>query len=185
MRVLVAYATRHGSTAGIAERIGARLSGAGHDVDVRRVEEVADVEPFDAVVLGAAAYMYHWLKPAGAFATRHRERLAQMPLWLFSSGPIGRDRVDKHGRDVLQASRPREFDRLATALRPRGEQVFFGAWDANAPAVGIADRFMHLLPKSARNAMPSGDFREWDAIDAWADSIAAELAAGPQTSSPR
>ena len=61
MRVLVAYATRHGATAGIAERVAAALTAAGLSAEARPVEDVRDVEPYDAVVLGGAAYMFHWL----------------------------------------------------------------------------------------------------------------------------
>ena len=107
MRVLVAYATRHGATAGIAERVAAALTAAGLSAEARPVEAVKDVEPYDAVVLGGAAYMFHWLKPAVTFCRRHRKELAARPVWLFSSGPLGTDLVDKDGKDVLETSRPR------------------------------------------------------------------------------
>ena len=177
MRVLVAYATRHGATAGIAERIAAALIAAGLSAEARTVEEVEDVEPFDAVVLGGAAYMFHWLKPAMTFSRRHRKELAARPVWLFSSGPLGTDLVDKKGKNVLQASRPKEFDELTKLLHPQGEQVFFGAYDPDAPPVGLGERFVQHMP-AARAALPAGDFRDWPAIDAWAARIAAELGAG-------
>ncbi len=176
MRILVAYATRHGATAGIAERIAAALRAAGMSAEARPVADVKDVEPYDAVVLGGAAYMFHWLKPAVTFARRHRKELAARPLWLFSSGPLGTDRVDKDGKDVLQTTRPKEFDELAKLLHPRGEQVFFGAYDPDAPPIGLGERFMQHMP-AARDALPAGDFRDWPAIEAWAARIAAELGA--------
>ena len=177
MRVLVAYATRHGATAGIAERIAAALTAAGLSAEARPVENVTDVGPYDAVVLGGAAYMFRWLKPAVAFARRHSEELAARPVWLFSSGPLGTDLVDKDGRNVLEATRPKEFGELATLLHPRGEQVFFGAYDPDGPAVGLGERFVQHMP-AARAALPAGDFRDWPAIDAWAAHIAAELGGG-------
>ncbi len=177
MRVLVAYATRHGATAGIAERVAAALTAAGLSAEARPVEDVTDLGPYDAVVLGGAAYMFHWLKPAVMFARRHRKELAARPVWLFSSGPLGTDLVDKDGKNVLQTSRPKEFDELTKLLHPRGEQVFFGAYDPDAPPVGLGERFIQHMP-AARAAMPSGDFRDWPAIDAWAAQIAAELGAG-------
>ena len=179
MKVLVAYATRHGATAGIAERIAAALTTAGLSAEARPVEDVKDVGCFDAVVLGGAAYMFHWLKPAVLFSRRYRKELAARPVWLFSSGPLGTDLVDKDGKNVVEASRPREFDELATLLHPRGEQVFFGAYDPDAPPAGLRERFVKHVP-AARAAMPAGDFRDWPAIDAWAAQIAAELAAGEQ-----
>ena len=176
MRVLVVYATRHGATAGIAERIAAALNAAGLSADVRPVEEVEGVERYDAVVLGGAAYMFHWLKPAVTFARRHRKELAARPVWLFSSGPLGTDLEDKEGRNVLETTRPKEFDELSQLLHPRGEQVFFGAYDPDARPVGLAERFVQHMP-AARDAFPAGDFRDWPAIDAWAAQIAAELGA--------
>ena len=177
MRVLVAYATRHGATAGIAERIAAALTAAGLSAEARPVEEVEHVEPYDAVVLGGAAYMFRWLKPALTFARRHRKELAARLVWLFSSGPLGTELVDKDGKNVLEASRPREFDELTKLLHPRGEQVFFGAYDPDAPPVGLGERLVQRMP-AARAAVPAGDFRDWPAIDAWAAEIGTELTAG-------
>lgn len=180
MNVLVAYASRHGATAGIAERIGERLRSAGLTVDVRPVKEVRDVKPYDAVVVGAAAYMFHWLKDATGFVKRNRAALAERPTWLFSSGPIGTDRIDKDGKDVVEASNPKEFPELIATIRPRGSEIFFGAWDPDAPPVGMAERLFQLMPVP-KESLPAGDFRDWPAIEAWADGIAASLGATPTT----
>jgi menaquinone-dependent protoporphyrinogen oxidase len=173
MKVLVAYATRHGATAGIAERIAGTLTDRGHPAGLHTVEEVESIEGYDAVVLGGAAYMFHWLRPATGFAHRHHEELAAMPVWLFSSGPLGTDAVDEKGRDVRETTRPREFDELAELLSPKGEQVFFGAFDPEAEPIGVGERLTRHLP--ATRDMPAGDFRDWEAIDAWAGEIADEL----------
>ena len=118
-----------------------------------------------------------WLKDATAFVRRNRAVLADRPVWVFSSGPLGTDLVDKNGRDVLEATRPKEFAELQTSIRPRGDRVFFGAWDADAPAIGLGERMARLMP-AAKAAMPTGDFRDWPAIDAWAAQIADELRPG-------
>jgi menaquinone-dependent protoporphyrinogen oxidase len=178
MVVLVGYASRHGATVGIAERIAAGLRGAGLEVDVASVDDVDDVDRYDAFVIGGAAYMFHWLKQATRFVERHRTMLAERPVWLFSSGPLGTDLVDEHGRDVLEATRPKEFDDLQALVRPRGVRVFFGAWDPEQPPIGIGERAMRLMPKSTA-AIPAGDFRDWPAIDAWTAQIAAELGTEP------
>ena len=75
-------------------------------------------------------------------------------MWLFSSGPLGTELVDKDGKNVLEASRPREFDELKKLLHPRGEQVFFGAYDPDAPPVGLGERLVQRMP-AARAAVPA------------------------------
>ncbi len=176
MSVLVAYATRHGATRGIAERIAERLRADGLDADARPAAQVRDAARYDAFVVGSAAYMYRWLGDATTFVRRNRALLAQRPTWLFSSGPLGTDTVDKDGRDVLVVSIPKEFGELRGAIHPRDEKVFFGALDPSAKPVGLAERFMAQMPAAARDALPKGDFRDWPAIDAWADGIAREIA---------
>jgi menaquinone-dependent protoporphyrinogen oxidase len=89
---------------------------------------------------------------------------------------VGTDTVDKQGRDVLEATIPKEFPELVAAIHPRGETVFFGAMDPAAKPVGLAERFVSLMP-AAKDALPKGDFRDWPAIDAWADTIAQDLVA--------
>ena len=177
MEVLVCYASRHGATAGIAERIAGRLREADLTVDCRSVDDVDDVAGYDAFVIGAAAYMYHWLKDATRFVKRNRSILAARPVWLFSSGPIGTDLVDEDGRDVLEVTRPKEFDRLEALIEPVDTRVFFGAWNPDVPPVGVAERVVRMMP-AARKEIPAGDFRDWPAIDAWAADIAVALQAG-------
>lgn len=174
MKVLVAYATRHGATGGIAERIGSTLRQRGLDATVRPAAEVRDVDPYDAFVIGSAAYMFHWLKEASAFVRRHRSTLVTAPVWIFSSGPLGTDLVDKEGKDVRAGAEPKEFAELREMLSPRGEHIFWGAYDPDAPAVGVAEWFMKKMPAS-RDALPVGDFRNWEEIDAWAEEIASAL----------
>ena len=138
------------------------------------VDEVDDAAAYDAYVIGGAAYMFHWLKPATRFVRRHQELLTHRPVWLFASGPVGDDTVDDEGNDLLEVSRPKEFDELQLLLQPREEKIFFGKWDPDAPPVGLAERMMKFVPVG-RDALPSGDFRDWPEIDAWADQIAAAL----------
>jgi menaquinone-dependent protoporphyrinogen oxidase len=175
MNVLITYATRHGATGGIAERIAETLREAGVPAEARPVEDVTRLAGYDAVVLGGAAYMFHWLKPARTFAKQHRAELQQRPVWLFSSGPLGEDQVDEEGRDVREAARPKEFQELTEILRPRGEEVFFGAYDPEAKPVGLGERVTRMMP-AAKDALPAGDYRDWERIDAWARQIAQELA---------
>ena len=175
MKVLVVYASRHGATAGIAERIADTLTRHGLDTTIRSADQAGDVAAFGAYVVGGAAYMTHWLGEVTSFVRRNRRFLGHRPLWLFSSGPIGTELVDDKGRDVRVVSEPREFAEFRDALRPRDSRVFFGAYDPKAPPVGIVERLAQHLPASARDRIPAGDFRDWDDIDAWAERIADEL----------
>lgn len=174
MNVLVAYATRHGATAGIADRIAATLRGQGIDADAVPVADAGRVEDYDAVVIGGAAYMFHWLKDATAFAKRHQHALQERPVWLFSSGPLGTDETDEEGQDVREAARPKEFEELVQLLGPRGEQVFFGAYDPEQKPIGLGEKLTRMMPAS-KDALPAGDFRDWQRIDAWAKDIAEQV----------
>lgn len=158
MTVLVAYASKHGSTQGIAEAIGERLRERGVDAEVRPVREVDGLERYDTVVLGSAVYLGAWLKEATAFLDRHEERLRRVPLWLFSSGPTAADQ----GMDLAVSAKLRE--RL-DALGARDHHLFRAALDAKK---------LSLLERTAIKAakQPIGDFRDWTDIERWADSIA-------------
>ena len=172
MKVLVAYASKYGATEGIAERIGEVLRRRGLEVDVQRCKDLDDASGYDAYVVGSAAYMFRWRKDARKFVRRNADVLAARPVWLFSSGPVGTDRVDAKGDDVLAGAIPKEFAEFEPTISPRGTQVFFGAFQLEK--LRGVDRMAKWAPAAA---MPVGDFRDWDAIEAWAGRIADELRA--------
>jgi menaquinone-dependent protoporphyrinogen oxidase len=174
MKVLVAYASRHGATQGIAERIAETLRVAGFNADARPVASVKSLAGYDAFVIGSAAYMFHWLKEAGEFVRRNRVVLAQKPVWLFSSGPLGTEAVDAKGRDQKVAAVPKEMAELRDAVNARDHHVFFGAYERDRKLIGLGERFVSLIP-AAREALPEGDFRDWSEIEAWAAAIARDL----------
>lgn len=177
MRILVAYASRHGATRGIAERIARTLEGRGLEVTLSKADEVHGVDAYDAFVVGSAAYMNTWLKEATGFVRRHRALLASRPVWLFSSGPVGTEMVDAKGRDVVEASVPKEFAEFREAIHPRDERIFFGAYDPDEEPIGLMEKLgaPFLRMSAVREALPAGDFRDWPAIEAWADEVAAQL----------
>lgn len=179
MHVLVAYASRHGATRGIAERIAETLLVAGLDAEAQPAASIRSVAEYDAIVLGSAAYMYHWMKEATDLVHRNRGLLATKPVWLFSSGPLGTEAFDAKGRDQKLAAVPRDIAELSHEIKARDHHVFFGAYERNRRPVGLAERFVSLMPNSARDAMPFGDFRDWPEIEAWANGIAGELLAVP------
>ena len=172
MRVLVAYASRHGATQGIAERIAETLVKAGLEAAARPAATVRSLAGYDAFVIGSAAYMFKWLNEAATFVRRNQAALAAKPVWLFSSGPTGGP-LDAKGRDQKVVTVPKDAAEFAEALHARDLRIFFGAYFRDRKPVGFAERFMSLMP--AMEGVPEGDFRDWPEIEAWASGIAAEL----------
>lgn len=173
MKILVTYASTYGATEGIAGRIADRLRAAGLDVVALPVRAAGDVSEYQAFVVGSAAYFGHWLKGATEFVRDHQAVLADRPTWLFSSGPLGTEPTDAQGRDQHVAAEPKDIAEFREAIHPRDHHVFFGAMDPSK--LGLRDRAVRTLP-AGRGLLPEGDFRDWQEIDAWAATIAHELA---------
>jgi len=176
MKVLVACASKYGSTKGIADFIGEKLRQQGMQVDVQEVRSVKNAADYDAFVIGSAVYMFHWLKEAKQFLSKNSVLLINHPVWLFSSGPVGTQPKDAKGRDLLEVSGPKELDELRDLVKPRDHKVFFGALDGTrlTGTIGFAYKLARRS-QAAREAMPEGDFRNWKEIEAWAGKIAGEL----------
>jgi len=172
MRALVVYASRYGATRGIAERVAATLNESGVQAAAVPVKQAGDLGGYDAYVVGSASYMFSWLHEATDFVRHNASLLRTQPVWLFSSGPIGTQKVDEQGRDVLETSVPREIAELSQLISPRGHQVFFGAFDH--AKLGVAHRVVYAIP-ALKKVLVDGDYRDWDAIDSWARSIASTL----------
>lgn len=175
-QVMVVVASRHGATREIADRIGETLRAEGIDASVFDAHEAPSPQWADAVVIGGAAYMGKWLDEVAAYLRRYEELLAARPTWLFASGPVGDERVDKKGNDLLAP--PRFLTNAARDVAARGTRVFFGRWDPSDPPMSFAERMLRFVPVPSE-AMPVGDFRDWPAIEAWAREIARELSAKP------
>jgi menaquinone-dependent protoporphyrinogen oxidase len=163
--VLVAYATKYGATAEIAEKIGEVLRQAGVGAQVLAADRVDDLSSYGAVVLGSAVYIGRWRKEAAKFLQAHEAELAARPVWLFSSGPTGEgDPVE-----LTQGWRfPGKLQPIADRIAPRDIALFYGATDATK--LNFLERWM-LKNVGA----PAGDYRDWQAIDVWASAIAEEL----------
>jgi menaquinone-dependent protoporphyrinogen oxidase len=159
--VLVTCASLHGSTREMVEVIAEVLRARGMEVEASPVESAPDPGGYEAVVLGSAVYRGSWMREAAEFARRHRDVLAARPVWLFSSGPLGTEVEDAE-------EQPKELAELREAIGPRDHRVFFGALFKDRLDFGE-----RMMIKAVR--APEGDFRDWDAIRAWAESIATEL----------
>jgi menaquinone-dependent protoporphyrinogen oxidase len=184
-RVRVVYASRHGGTLGIASRISDVLEAQGAQVVLADAASQPDPDGFDAYLIGSGVYIGSWLKEATEFVERNEAILASRPVWLFSSGPIpsatmpmGADRIEAaFGPEEGPGSGGRKkIAALTAAIEPRDHRVFLGAFDPNDSPKSMQERLVRMLP-AVKQALPAGDFREWDAIDAWARQIAAELVA--------
>jgi menaquinone-dependent protoporphyrinogen oxidase len=176
MRVLIAYASRYGATQGIAERIAATLRRQGLEATVESARQAGDPAGYDVAIIGSAIYMFHWMKPAKNFVQRNSKSLANRPVWLFSSGPLGNKPQNDQGRDLCEILEPKEIAVFKGTVNPREHRVFFGAMDGSK--LGFWHRLIYKLPANRDGALfPNGDFRNWDEIDAWASSIAGTLKA--------
>lgn len=186
MRVQVVYASRHGWTAGIAERIAEILRSEGADVELADAADRPDPRGFDAHVIGSGVQIGSWHKEAIEFLERNQATLATRPVWLFSSGPLlGSSKMTEATDRLTLALGPEEgpgsggrkrIAALSAAIHPRDHRVFYGAYDPNDSPKSMQERLVRLMPAS-KAILPAGDFREWDAIEAWAREIAAELVA--------
>ena len=185
-RVQVVVASRHGGTAGIADRIAEVLRTEGAEVVVFDAASRPDPSGFDAYVIGSGVYIGSWLKEGVEFLERHQSTLATRPVWLFSSGPLsGLSKTTEVEDPIELALGPedgpgsggrKKIASLSAAIRARDHRVFSGAFDPNDPPKSMQERLVRLVP-AAKQALPAGDFREWDAIEAWARTIATELIA--------
>ena len=164
-QILVAYATKYGATAEIAEKIGQVLRQAGLRTDVLPANRVGDVIPYQAVILGSAVYIGKWLKDAVKFLQANENALAERQVWLFSSGPTGEGEraAFMKGRRFPEALQP-----IADRIRPRDIAVFHGVVDVKK--LNPLHKWM-----ISKVETPIGDFRDWDIITSWATAIANEL----------
>jgi menaquinone-dependent protoporphyrinogen oxidase len=162
--VLVAYATRYGSTQEVAEAVAATLRERGLEVAIQPMREVRALAEYSAVVLGAPLYMFRWHKDALQFLSRHREALTERPVAVFALGPFHDE--EKEWQEV-RAQLDKELAKYPW-FTPVAVEIFGGKFD---PA---KLRFpLNLLP--ALRQMPASDVRDWAAIRAWASDLAAKL----------
>lgn len=163
-KVLVAYATSHGSTRAVAEAIAVTLHEQGLTVDLQPARNVRTLAGYAAVVLGAPLYMLHLHRDALRFLAQHEKTLAAgLPLALFAGGPIGKG-DEEEWREVRK-----ELDQELAKfpwLKAVSVEVVGGKFDPN----GLHFPW-NLLP--AMRQMPPSDFRDWDAIRSWAKTLAA------------
>ncbi len=158
-KILVGYATRYGSTAGTASFIGEILEKQGNQVDIRLIMDVTDPDSYDVIILGSPLYMGKWLVEARDFVHRYRHSLLERPLYVFSCGYSLREQTDvslKSGESALDAVR--------MYVNPADAAFFPGM--VSMESMKPEDRAIATI-----GGLKSGDFRNWDAVRAWAEKI--------------
>ncbi len=169
MRILIAVASRHGATLQIAERVAGVVRAAGHEVDLLDVTQGHHgpdaIDGYDAFLIGSAIYEGHWLRGARRFTLDHAIALQGAPVWLFSSGPLDDD-------DAHVGVETRRVDELVHAVDAIEHRLFSGRLDRTD--LSRLERWIADVVRAH-----DGDFRDWDAIDAWADSVVAMLQRDP------
>lgn len=170
MNVLVVYGSHLGSTAVIAEHVADVIrQDTGADTVVQPAELPASLDRYDAVIIGGGIYAGRWHPAAEAFVRRHAGALRRLPVWLFSSGPVG---------DAAASRRPVPpvaMEALMSLAEARGHVIFGGAHDRAEVEDSSLDRLEKFI---ARRFLPQGDWRDWDAINAWAHGMASEMRTG-------
>ena len=165
--ILVAYASRYGSTQEVAGAVAATLRERGLEVDLQPMRKVRTLEGYYTVVLGAPIYIGSLHKDAQRFLAQHREALSEQPVAIFALGPTHDDEAEMQGSRAQLDKELAKFPWLA----PITVEMFVGKYD---PAkLKLPDRLIASLPASPQHGMPASDLRDWTAIRNWANNLAA------------
>jgi menaquinone-dependent protoporphyrinogen oxidase len=158
--VLLAYATRFGSTQEVAEAVAASLREAGLKVDLQLMKQVESLDQYEAVVLGTAIYNTKWHADAHQFLGRHQAALMQRPVAIFTLGPLSSSAA------AMRNSRRQLDKELAkySWLKQVALEIFAGKYDPTKPGMSFFQRLV-----------PARDYRDWEAIRAWATALPAQL----------
>jgi menaquinone-dependent protoporphyrinogen oxidase len=167
--ILVAYATRYGSTQEVAEAIAATLRERGLEVDIQPMRKVRTLEGYRAIMLGAPLYIGSLQKDAQHFLSQHHEALSKLPVAVFALGPTHDDEKE---RLASHAQLDKELAKFPE-VTPVALELFGGKYDPKK--LRFPDSLMASLPASPLHNEPASDMRDWTAIRAWADSLAAKF----------
>jgi len=158
-RVLVTYASKYGSTGGVADAIGKELCGKGATVDVVLIKNAGNISSYQGVVIGSAIYMGKWMSEAVDFVKKNRDVLRQMPVAYFLVCMTLSQPTEKNRAEVLAYMDP--ILKAVPEIKPVGVGTFAGAIDYN--------NLSWLNKKILKSkGTPEGDFRDWNAIRSWA-----------------
>lgn len=156
MKVLIAYATKYGSTREVAQKVGEVLKSKGMDVDVSDVSDVSDISPYNAAVIGAPVMRFRLLPPARKFVKRNKEALRKIPLAYFSLG------------FTMMQDTPENRDKMIRKLKVVTKHV-------EPVDVGLFGGKYKKPEKGLKLPFPEGDWRDWEKINAWAEGLVDKL----------
>lgn len=162
--VLVAYATRHESTRGIAAAIAEVLGAAGVAVRFEALDAVGDLRAFRAAVIGCTVFAGEWMPGAHAFLAAHERQLEAIPVWLFAAGP------SEPLPDATIVDVPTALIGVIERIGPRDVALFAGSLQPHHIGAGL-----RILARLARSSFT--EHRDWTAVERWARQVAAELGA--------
>ena len=164
-KILVSYAGRSGSTAGVAEAIGKTLAESGAQVDVISMNEVKDLSPYQAVVAGSAIRKSKWLPEAMQFVQTHRAELAEKRFAEFTVCiTLAMSNSEQYRSAVAEWVAP-----VRAQVKPLSEGLFAGMLDFSKLPFNWDTLMLRLTV--ALGIFPRGDRRDWNAIRAWAEKI--------------
>jgi menaquinone-dependent protoporphyrinogen oxidase len=174
MKILVAYATAHGSTGEVAEFIARTLHTYNVEVDAKNVQDVGNLTDYDAYILGSAVHGSLWLKEMSVFTRRNQVQLARNPAYFWITCIRA---LEDDGRDYAQKY---YFDpEILKAIQVRSTAVFTGKLRTDAIT---RHEVWYLAAHYDGRQIPgiiNDDFRNWQEIAAWANSVAKDLGLSP------
>ncbi|MGB9928247.1 MAG: flavodoxin domain-containing protein [Methanosarcina sp.] len=165
-KVLVAYATRYGSTQEVAQAIADTLRECGLEVDLEPMRKIKTLEGYTGVVFGAPLYIMHWNKDAHNFLSQHREALADKQVAVFALGALSND--EEECKEV-RAQLDKELAKYQW-LKPVAVETFGGKYDS--AKLHFLDKIIVSMPANPLHKVQTIDVRDWTAIQAWAKSLA-------------
>jgi len=163
-KVLVAFATRAGSTQEVAEAIAKELGVKGCEVDVLNVQHVKDASGYDLVVVGTAARMSKIYSEAVDFVKKHGHSFGTAKVAYFYSGA------------ALNTNTPERRQQAMTSLAPLlqlHQPVSVGLFGGNVDPTRLSGFWKFAVSRIKEGEMAPGDYRDWAAIESWADELAA------------